>query len=299
MMAEEGRQRLGLGRGLAALMGENTIAVLAPGESSSGQRKVPIEFVRPNPKNPRRSFDDEQLGDLANSIREKGVIQPILVRNVPKTAGTFEIIAGERRWRAAQLAGVHEVPVIIIDVSDREALEIAIIENVQRTDLNPLDEGRAYEQLASDFGYTQVDLSRHIGKSRSHIANILRLQKLPEYSRNLLSSGQLTAGHARALLSFPDAQTDAMAKRAVDLGLSVRDLERLGKQASEQRLAGKLIAPKPAAKEKDIDTRALERTLTDVLGLVVEIKDRGDKGELVIKYKSLEQLDVLLRLLRS
>jgi len=258
------------------------------------QRKVPIEFLRPNPKNPRRTFDDAQLEELAGSIKEKGIIQPILVRNVPKNSNNYEIIAGERRWRAAQLAGIHEVPVVSVEVSDREALELAIIENVQRTDLNPLDEAKAYEHLAADFGYTQADLSRIIGKSRSHIANLLRLLKLPAYSRQLLETGMLSAGHGRALLAFADA--DAIAKEAVDRGLSVRELERMA-----QEPAGASATESDAKRQssKDPDTRALEQSLSDALGLQVVIKNTGEKGTLSIRYKSLEQLDEVCRKLRS
>ena len=296
-MAEENRPRLGLGRGLAALIGENALEKPVVNESLPGtQRKAPIEFLRPNPRNPRRSFDEQQLQDLTASIKEKGVIQPILVRTVPGAANVFEIVAGERRWRAAQRAGVHEVPIVVAEVSDREALEIAIVENVQRSDLNTLDEARAYEQLAAEFGYTQEDLSRIIGKSRSHIANILRLLKLPEYSCNLLASGELTAGHARALLAFPDA--DAAAKRAVSEGLSVRDLERIAQEAASDSPV-KDTAQKKALAEKDPDTRSLEQTLSDALGLIVQIKHKGEKGELAIRYKTLDQLDALCRRLRS
>ena len=294
-MADENRPKLGLGRGLAALMGENTIDGSQANEIAAGQRKIPIEFLRANPKNPRRSFDEDQLNELAASIKEKGVIQPILVRAITKTANAFEIIAGERRWRAAQRAGVHDVPVVVVEVSDREALEIAIVENVQRSDLNALDEARAYEQLALEFGYTQADLSRIIGKSRSHIANNLRLLKLPELSRDLLATGKLSAGHARALLGFPDA--DLIARRVVDEGLSVRDLERMAQQIHAAPTGSKAAA-KPEMK-KDPDTRSLEQALSDTLGLVVEIKHRGDRGALSIKYKSLEQLDELCRRLRT
>ncbi len=291
-MAEESRQRLGLGRGLAALMGENVLDAGGK-DAPAAQRKIPIEFLIANPRNPRRSFDGEDLSELANSIKEKGIIQPILVRNVPGATNTFEIIAGERRWRAAQLAGLHEVPIVTLDVSDREALEIAIIENVQRTDLNSLDEARAYEQLAAEFGYTQADLARVIGKSRSHIANILRLLKLPDYARSLLASGEISAGHARSLLAFSDA--DAMARRTVEQGLSVRDLERLSQTVQEP------AAEKSRYEKKMMDpnTRDLEQSLTDSLGLNVQIRHRGQKGELLIKYQSLEQLEALCRRLRT
>lgn len=295
-MAEEGRARLGLGRGLAALMGENTLDPAQSGEQA-GQRRIPIEFLRPNPKNPRRTFNDELLEELAVSIKEKGVIQPILARSMAGTSNDYEIVAGERRWRAAQRAGLHEVPVVLIDVSDREALEIAIVENVQRSDLNPLDEARAYEQLAAEFGYTQADLSRIIGKSRSHIANMLRLLKLPEYSRSLLATGALSAGHARALLSFPDA--DKIAARAVEQGLSVRDLERMAQDVTNQKSGATVTLSPPPAMTKDPDTRSLEQTLSDALGLSVQIKHKGEKGELSIKYKTLEQLEAICQRLRS
>lgn len=294
-MVEENRPRLGLGRGLAALMGENTLDAPPGVDSNHVQRKIPIEFLRPNPRNPRRTFDNGQLEELAESIREKGIIQPILVRNVPKNSNNYEIIAGERRWRAAQLAGVHEVPIVNVDVSDREALEIAIIENVQRADLNPLDEAKAYEQLAADFGYTQADLSRIIGKSRSHIANLLRLLKLPAYSRQLLETGILSAGHGRALLAFTDA--DAIAKQAVERGLSVRELERMAQVPADG--GRNESGAKRQLPEKNPDTRALEQSLSDALGLEVIIKNTGEKGSLSIRYKSLEQLDDVCRKLRN
>lgn len=293
-MVEENRPRLGLGRGLAALMGENTLESASSSDAQQGQRKVPIEFLRPNPKNPRRVFEEESLEELSGSIREKGIIQPILVRNVPNSPNNYEIIAGERRWRAAQKAGVHEVPIVLVDVSDREALEIAIVENVQRSDLNPLDEARAYEQLASDFGYTQADLSRIIGKSRSHIANLLRLLKLPAYTRQLLETGALSAGHGRTLLAFADI--DGMARRAVEEGLSVRELEKLS-QDPEPVHANERSKNPP--KEKDADTRMLERTLSEALGLTVDIKATGEKGQLTVKFKNLEQLDQLCAKLRN
>ena len=294
-MADDNRPRLGLGRGLAALMGENTIDAPAR-EGQQAQRRAPIEFLHPNPKNPRRSFDEEQLAELAASIKEKGVVQPILVRNSTKSGQNYEIIAGERRWRAAQLAGLHDVPIVVVEASDREALEIAIVENVQRADLNALEEARAYEQLAADFGYTQADLSRIIGKSRSHIANIIRLLKLPDYARGLLSTGALSAGHGRALLAFPDA--DSVAKRAVEEGLTVRDLERLAHGAEESH-APELKSLPARDQPKDADTRKLERELSEALGLFVEIKNRGGQGSIVIKYKTLEQLDGVLAKLKS
>lgn len=285
-MADETRPRLG--RGLAALLGE---AVEENGSAEKaarvGQKRVPIEFLRPNPRNPRKHFRPEDLSDLAESIRERGVLQPILVRPLRDVADAFEIIAGERRWRAAQKAGVHDVPVVVIEATDREALEIAIVENVQRADLNAIEEALGYERLIADFGHTQLDLSKIIGKSRSHIANTMRLLRLPEETRALVEAGSLSAGHARALLSVQDADTIAeIARKVVDQGLTVRDVERLG-QAEAAPKAGR------AKSEKDADTRALEKTLSDLLGMIVSIKHRGEAGELSIRYANLDQLETL------
>src|SRR6202142_3359740 len=216
----ENRPRLG--RGLAALLGG---ATPQHAEVSRGTRQTPIEFLRPNPRNPRKRFDDSELDELAASIKERGIIQPIVVRAITGVADAYEIIAGERRWRAAQRAGLHEIPIVVIEAGDREALEIAIVENVQRADLNALEEAAGYTQLGADYGYSHNDIARIIGKSRSHIANTLRLLKLPEYARWLLASGQISAGHARALLAVSDP--DAVAGRIVAEGLTVRDVERL------------------------------------------------------------------------
>jgi len=290
-MAEE-PTRSRLGRGLAALIGEVGDAAI-PAERARGQRRVPTEFLRPNPRNPRRTFNETELEDLANSVREKGIIQPILVRSIPGMDDVFEIIAGERRWRAAQRASLHEVPVILIEAGDKEALEIAIIENVQRADLNALEEALGYEQLIADYGYSQNDLARIIGKSRSHIANTLRLSRLPDSVKTLLASGELSAGHARALLSVQDPE--ALARRVVERGMTVRDVE---KMAQEDEAKGK--APKSAARrEKDPDTRALEKAIEDVLGLSVSITHGSRGGELKIKYRTLEQLDAVCRRLRD
>ncbi len=213
-----------LGRGLAALLGATPEEAEAP--IARGVRRAPIEFLRPNPRNPRKRFDDPELDELAGSIKERGVIQPILVRAVPRVADAYEIVAGERRWRAAQRAGLHEVPIVVIEAGDREALEIAIIENVQRMDLNALEEAAGYAQLGADYGYSHADIARVVGKSRSHIANTLRLVNLPEHTRRLLADGKITAGHGRALLAV--AQPDTTADRIVAEGLTVRDIERLG-----------------------------------------------------------------------
>lgn len=290
-MAEE-QNRSRLGRGLAALIGEvnETVPPTAP-DRGRGSRKIPTEFLRPNPRNPRRSFSDEDLDDLANSIREKGIIQPILVRPIAGLDGTFEIIAGERRWRAAQRAALHEVPIVVIEAADREAYEIAIIENVQRADLNPLEEALGYEKLAADYGYSQSDLARVIGKSRSHIANTMRLAKLPEKVQMLLASGDLSAGHARALLAVKDPEQ--IAHLILEHGLTVRDVERIAQE--DAGITKKSSVSKKA--EKDPDTRMLEKALEDILGLSVSIIHSARGGELRIKYRTLEQLDdVCLRL---
>jgi ParB family chromosome partitioning protein len=289
-MAEEKRR---LGRGLAALLGDIAEPDAAPVDRS-GSRRVPIEFVRPNPRNPRRSFAEAELADLAVSVREKGIVQPILVRPVKTQANAFEIIAGERRWRAAQKAGLHEVPVIVQDVSDKEALELAIIENVQRADLNAIEEAFGYEQLIAEFGYTQQDLGQVIGKSRSHVANTLRLLKLPESVKDHLREGRLTAGHARALVSAEDPA--GLADRIVEKGLTVRDAEALA-QSPKLPEAPEQKGLKPG---KDADTLMLEKTLTDLLGVPVAIdhKDNGT-GSLKIKYRSVEQLDEVCRRLKN
>jgi len=292
-MIDDNRPRLG--RGLAALLGDSAAEPAAQPQPPRGQRKLPVAFIRANPRNPRKSFDDSGLEELANSIREKGVIQPVVVRAVAGTPDVYELIAGERRWRAAQRAEVHEIPAVVIEASDRDVLELAIIENVQRADLNALEEARGYEQLAAEFGYSQNDLAKIIGKSRSHIANTLRLLKLPDAAKKHLASGALSAGHARALLALPDP--DSAAKRAVEDGLTVRDLERMA-QSENPKPAGS-GAPSKAKPAKDSDTRALERTISEALGLAVNIEHRGEKGEVTIRYKTFEQLDGLCRRLTA
>jgi ParB family chromosome partitioning protein len=285
-MAEE---RSRLGRGLAALIGDvgdESAAI----DRARGQKRVPIEFIKANPKNPRKQFDSEELDNLAASIREKGILQPILVRPVSGQKDTYEIVAGERRWRAAQRAGVHDVPITTLEINDKEALEIAIVENVQRADLNPLEEAAGYENLIEQFHYSQNDLAKVVGKSRSHIANTLRLLKLPASVKKYLSDGKLTAGHGRALLSHADPE--ALAKAIVDGGgMNVRELEAIS--PNERKTGkGKATKAKPA---KSADIRALEKRLVDQLGMSVAISNRGAKGELKIKYKSLEQLDAICR----
>jgi ParB family chromosome partitioning protein len=292
-MTEEARPRLG--RGLAALIGESGEETGAL-QRARGQKKIPIEFLRPNPRNPRHQFDETSLQELADSIAAKGIIQPILARTVPGVADLYEIIAGERRWRAAQRAGLHEVPILTIEADDKQALEIAIIENVQRADLNALDEALGYEKLGVEFGYSQGDLAKVIGKSRSHVANMLRLLKLPEKTKALLAEGQLSAGHARALLAVADP--DAIAEKISVQGLSVRDIERIGQKEAQRSdpSSQKNASPIP---EKDADTRALEKRLSEDLGLFVAISHKGEKGELKIRYNTLEQLEALCQKLKT
>jgi ParB family chromosome partitioning protein len=282
-----------LGRGLAALIGEmdQPIALDAGRPAVTADRRAPIELVVRNPRNPRKQFDEADLQDLASSIRQHGIVQPVVVR--PIADGKFEIIAGERRWRAAQLAGLIEIPVIIREVDDKTALELAIVENVQRADLNPVEEALGYEQLIAEHGYTQNDLGEIIVKSRSHVANSLRLLKLPEPVRDMLSSGALSAGHARALV--PTSDPVALARVIVSRGLSVRDAEKIAQ--NDIRMQENPLPPGDALPKKDADTLALERSLTDSLGLDVKVNHRGDGGKLTISYRSLDQLEAICRLL--
>nr|WP_173796341.1 ParB/RepB/Spo0J family partition protein [Hartmannibacter diazotrophicus] len=288
-MTDDNSGRRRLGRGLAALIGDagNDYEVV---ERARGTRKIAIDLIHANPKNPRRIFREAELEDLTASIRQHGVIQPVLVRQAPNDPNAYELIAGERRWRAAQRAGVHEIPVVIQEVSDREAMEIAIIENVQRQDLNPLEEAMGYEQLIQEFDYSQADLANVIAKSRSHVANTLRLMKLPDQVKTYINEGELTAGHARALITAQDPVM--LAKKVVDEGLSVRATEALAQDASGRPVKAEK-APRP---DKDADTRALERQLADLLGVEVVIGHKPNgSGELKIKYKTLEQLDHVVR----
>lgn len=302
MADESGGKNKRLGRGLAALIGEVGTEAAPSGErgasaaARTGIRKVPIEFIRANPRNPRKTFGEDDLADLVDSVREKGVVQPILVRPVPGEANHFEIIAGERRWRAAQKAGLHDMPVVVREVTDQEALELAIIENVQRADLNPIEEALGYDQLVAEFSYSQAELAKVIGKSRSHVANTLRLLKLPNSVKDYLAEGLLTAGHARALITAEDPA--ALAEIIVDKGLSVREAEKLAQDPEalrKEKAKGAAKPPKPA------DTLALERRLSDGLGLAVAIshKEKTGAGEMKIKYKTLEQLDAICKLLES
>jgi ParB family transcriptional regulator, chromosome partitioning protein len=270
--------RRGLGRGLSALLDE----VEAPAEAGrAGMTELPIEAIKANPHQPRRRFDDADIEDLAGSIREKGVLQPILVRPAVH-AGQYEIVAGERRWRAATRSGARTIPALVRSLSDAEVLEIAIVENVQRVDLSPIEEAEGYRALMDRFGRTQADVAQVVGKSRVHVANSLRLLQLPEPVKDMVREGRLTAGHARPLIGAPDAER--LAAEVADRGLTVRQAETLAR--------GRPAAPRKA---KDADTAALENDLSEVLGVRVEIRDAGGEGELRIRYASLEQLDDLCR----
>jgi ParB family transcriptional regulator, chromosome partitioning protein len=290
-MAEEGKSRLG--RGLAALIGEVGDEMGNLERKGFVPRHVPVEFLRPNPRNPRKRFDDDDLQELTQSIKDRGIIQPIVVRPIPNHREEYEIVAGERRWRAAQKAGLHKVPVVVVTIDDKTSLEYAILENVQRADLNPIEESEGYSRLMVEFSYTQENLSKIIGKSRSHIANMLRLADLPVGVRKLLMERKLTAGHGRALLSVKDPLQ--VAKRVLDEGLSVRQVEEIAQNDNADPTKTEAPTAKPAKVEKDPDTRALEKALQDVLGLTVSIDHKGKGGELRIKYKTLEQLDGLCR----
>ena len=288
-MAERKSKSRGLGRGLSSLMGDLNNEPLTSNENSESQtieKLVPVEKIYPNPNQPRKSFQEEKLIELANSIKTKGIVQPLIVRKKKGTKESFEIVAGERRWRAAQRAQIHELPVIIKELTDIEVLEIAIIENVQRADLNPIEEALGYENLMKNFDHTQDGLSKEIGKSRSHIANLLRLLNLPSAVQELLISGQLTAGHARALVTCDNPL--AIAKQIISLGLSVRDAERLAKNVSEKK-----VSNKTKIKEKPADTILLESDLSAALRMKVSInhEEGKEKGLISITYKSLDELD--------
>lgn len=293
----EGRR--GLGRGLSALLDENEADLAgtdtrgaSSAVASAAARETPIELLTRNPNQPRRQFNEEDIRELADSIREVGILQPILVRPAPGSAGDFQIVAGERRWRAAQIVGLKTVPVLVRDLDDLAVLEIGIIENVQRTDLNPVEEALGYRALMVRFGRTQEAVAQTVGKSRSHLTNTLRLLTLPDEVQALLLSGELSAGHARAIISASNPID--LARQIIEEGLSVRATEALVRKAvppSPTRSA----KPAKAGASKDADTRALESDLSDILGLEVEILDRGGAGEIRISYATLEQLDDLCR----
>ena len=285
-MSDEGKRR-GLGRGLSALLGDHV--EVAAEEIVKVVRTLPVEALHPGQFQPRRHFDEERIADLVESVREKGVLQPLLVRLDPADGVTYEIIAGERRWRAAQLAQLHEVPVIVKEFSDREALEVARVENLQRQDLSPLEEADGYRRLLDEFHHTQEDLARAVGKSRSHVANTLRLLALPDPIKAMLDNGKLTAGHARALLTATDSVK--LAHQVVNKGLNVRQTEKLAQQPEKKPPA---TVRKELDGEKDPDTAALERDLQQILGLKVNIRFHGKGGDLTLQYSSLEQLDDIL-----
>jgi ParB family chromosome partitioning protein len=294
-MADEARSRLG--RGLASLIGDVGGEAAHVERPARTPRKVPIEFLKANPRNPRRMFSDSELDELSASIKQHGVIQPIVVRPVKGAQDRFEIIAGERRWRASQRAGLHEVPIVTVDVNDSDALENAIIENVQRSDLNAMEEAQGYHALAAEFKRSQDDIAKIVGKSRSHVANMMRLTKLPDSVQAYIAEGKLSAGHARALINLPDPA--AAAKRAVEEGLSVRQTEALAHdeglpQRKPQKTRGG--SDKPA---KDADTIALEKRISDILGLKVSVDHRNPGGTVQIKYSDLDQLDDILRRLEA
>lgn len=293
-MADDAARSSRLGRGLAALMGDvGTETGVSERGHARAQRRVPIEYIKANPRNPRRTFTEDELVDLSNSIRERGIIQPIVVRPVRGANDAFEIIAGERRWRAAQRAGLHDVPIVVLDVNDAEALELAIIENVQRSDLNPIEEAMGYEALGEEFGHSHDDIARVVGKSRSHVTNMMRLLKLSDPVKAYIRSGKLSAGHARALIGQPNALE--LAEDIVSRGLNVRQVEEMArKDSSAQVRANK--APKPG---KTADIVSLEKRLSDVLGLQVSIDHRGDAGAMTIRYTEVEQLDDVIRRLEQ
>lgn len=296
-MASNKSKTRGLGRGLSALMSDvsHDNTVTADATPRRVDMMVPVEKIFPNPDQPRRAFNEEALQELAASIAEKGIIQPIIVRKHPRTEDDFEIVAGERRWRASQIAKVHSVPVVIRDYTDTEVLEVAIIENIQRADLNPIDEGAGYHQLMERFGHTQEQLSSILGKSRSHIANAMRLLNLPEKVRGYLSDGKLSAGHARTLVGQENAAQ--LADHVIKNGLSVRDTEKLVKQGLNKPKTKKNTGT--TATNKDADTKQIEGELSANLGMKVSIDHKAgtEGGKLSINYRDLEQLDDLLRAL--
>ncbi|MEX1233665.1 MAG: ParB/RepB/Spo0J family partition protein [Roseovarius sp.] len=298
-MADKSQRQRGLGRGLSALMADvNDRDEAARTTPRQPDMMVPIEQVVANPDQPRRRFDEELLNDLSASIKEKGIIQPLIVR---RKDARYEIVAGERRWRAAQKAGLHQIPVIVRDFDDTEVLEIAIIENIQRADLNPVEEAAGYVQLMNKFGHTQEKLAEALGKSRSHIANTMRLMQLPEIVQNFVTEGKLSAGHARTLITAKDPV--ALAKKVISGDLSVRDTEKLVRKANEPTRSDTDGAARKqrVGGSKDADTRALEDDLSANLGMKVSVdhKDGAEGGSISISYKTLDELDELCRILST
>jgi ParB family chromosome partitioning protein len=286
----EGRR--GLGRGLSALLGESDAESPAGvAGDAAGAREIPIELIHRNPDQPRRRFAEAEIAELANSIREKGVLQPVLVRPAPGMTGEYQLVAGERRWRASQQAGLRAMPALIRELDDKQVLEIAIVENVQREDLGPIEEALSYKALIDRFGRTQEEVAQVVGKSRPHVANALRLLNLPDAVQTMLADGLLTAGHARALIG--SINPVGLAQEVIARGLNVRDTEALVKRGAPEKKSVSFATKGPAA--KDHDTASLESDLSEVLGLDVEIRDRGGVGELRIRYATLEQLDDLCR----
>jgi len=301
MSADDRKHSRGLGRGLSALLGEGEEAEAIRADTSNAQRSsanrngvqtLPIELIEPNPDQPRKVFTESDLAELAESIATKGLLQPILVRPMPGQTERYQIVAGERRWRAAQRAQLHEAPCLVRELTDRETLEIAIVENVQRADLNPVEEARAFRQLVETFGHTQEEVAKAVGKSRAHVANTLRLLAMPKAVLAYLEQGAISAGHARAIATAPNPE--ALAEQIVRDGLSVRAAEALARNASGGG-APERKASSGASQTKDADTRALEADLSSRLGLAVEIKAKGEQGELRVKFASLEQLDDVCR----
>jgi ParB family chromosome partitioning protein len=290
MNAADPKKRKNLGRGLSALLGDRTAPEPTGGGGGAGVKTVPVGELHPCRFQPRRRFAEEQLKELAQSLREKGVVQPLVLRPDAERPGTYEIICGERRWRAAQLAQLHEVPAVVRDFTDAEALEIALVENLQREDLTALEEAEAYQRLKDEFGHTQEALADGIGKSRSHVANMLRLLGLPGSVKAMLGDGRLSAGHARALLVAADPAT--LAELVVAKGLNVRETEAL---VQKEKTPGAKKSPKH--REKDADTLAIERDLTRDLGLKVEIDYKACGGTLSVQFSTMEQLDILIRML--
>ncbi|HET8921106.1 MAG TPA: ParB/RepB/Spo0J family partition protein [Xanthobacteraceae bacterium] len=284
-----------LGRGLAALIGD--MAAETSVDRPRGQRRLPTAALRPNPRNPRRAFPNAELDELVASLRERGIIQPIVARPVQGAADVYEIIAGERRWRAAQRAGLHEVPVVIIEATDAEALQLAIIENVQRADLNPLEEAEGYRALIEEFGNSQDEIAKIVGKSRSHVANTLRLLKLPETIKSYIHSGKLFAGHARMLIGQPDAER--LAEEIVTHGLNVRQVESLARETAERGGKSRGARAVRRGAGKNANLVALEKRISDALGLAVSINEAKRGGVLTIRYRSLDQLDDVLRRLEK
>lgn len=299
-------QKSRLGRGLASLIGENVPATGTnkPLPGNGEHRMVPMDRISPSPFNPRKSFVEAELEELANSIREKGVVQPIVLRPIGANGQHYEIVAGERRWRAAQRASQHLIPAIVRALTDQEALELAIIENVQRSDLNPIEEATGYRDLIERFGYKQEELSQIIGKSRSHLANTIRLLKLPDSVQGMVRNGELSAGHARALIGRDDVDVESIAHDIVSKGMNVREVEALfsSKRNAEPggTTGGGGARQTPMTLKKDADTRAAEREMSDAIGLAVEINPgSGEAGEIIIRYRSLEQFEVVRKKLTS